>query len=63
MSGFDSSFTRAIYFTMCNHNQAGICPPSDTVLKDSMRGVGTVPFAGIYPPPPSYDWSYAGKVK
>ena len=36
ISAFDSSFTRSILFTMCNHNRAGACPPTETVLSDKV---------------------------
>lgn len=46
---------------MCNRNIAGACPPSDTVLKDEMRG-GDAPFAGYTPPPEGYVWGLSRKV-
>ncbi len=55
VSAFDSSFTRIVYFSMCSHNMAGICPPKGTVLREDLRG-GDLPFAGAHPPPANYNW-------
>ena len=55
VGAFDSSFTRVIHLSMCNHNIAGICPPEDSVLREDLRG-DDLPFAGAYSPPPSFNW-------
>ena len=56
VSAFDSSFTRSILFTMCNHDLAGVCPPTDTTLRSDLRVGGPLPYAGVYPPPADYNW-------
>ena len=41
---------------MCNHNLAGICPPTDTTLRTDLRVGGPLPYAGVFPPPSDYNW-------
>ena len=55
-------FRLQIYFSMCNHNRAGVCPPAETVLK--LKLTGDAPFAGYFPPPADYNWGgLARKVR